>query len=473
MRYLKKLMQDERLMKYFKKRKKTVFFKISLAITGVLVVILSLYTVAQVVSISVLADKQDKITLEKTYNDMKMDSRVIGHFTGDSQFYNYVYNLAKDNEGRSYRIVYQNKIQYVTKFKHWDRVPIPINNTEEIKKYSIKGSNYMVLTGTINILGKNLDIQILQKDRGVDDVLGGYLPIFIFVAILAIVLSIFAGVIISRNIVKRIKKLSKTMNDVKNSKNLNARIKISETGDEFDELNATFNLMMDRVESVFNKQNQFISDASHELRTPLTAIKGHLGLIKRWGKNDKQMLEESLDICLEEIDRLTNMTNSLLMLSREDNKIVNLDEIEFIEPKELIEDLTWQYNILNSKVKFETYIDENFKIKMKKDDLKQLLIIFIDNAIKYNDKEIPIINMSFKKLSDKSIIKICDNGVGISKEDLPKILDRFYKVDKARTSESKSFGIGLSIAKGMIKNYNGQINIESKIGEGTSIEIIL
>ena len=460
-------------MRYFKKRKKSVFFKISLVITGVFLIILALYTTAQVVSISILADKQDKITLERTYADMKMDSKVIGHFTDNSQFYNYVYNLARDNDGRSYRIIYEGKVQYETEFKHWDRIPIKPNNTEQIKKYRIKGSDYMTLTGTINILDRNLEVQILQTDRGIDDVLSGYLSIFIVVAIIGIILSIFAGVIISRNIILRIKKLSKTMNDVKNSKNLNARIKTSETGDEFDELNDTFNLMMDRVEGVFNKQNQFISDASHELRTPLTAIKGHLGVIKRWGKNDKEVLEDSLDICLEEIDRLTNMTNSLLLLSREDNKIIDLDEISFIYVNDLIADLIKQYKVLNLRVKIDSYVECEFKIRIKKDDLKQLLIIFIDNAIKYNDKDIPKVNIRFKIIGNQSIINISDNGIGISKEELPRILDRFYRVDKARTGNSKSFGIGLSIAKSIIKNYNGEIDIRSKLKEGTSIDIKL
>lgn len=460
-------------MKSFIRRKKSVFFKISLVITGVFLVILALYTIAQVISIDVLAQKQDKIVLEKNYSDMKMDSRVIGHFTDTSQFYNYVYNLSKENKGRNYRVSYNGKITYETEFEHWNKIPLEFDGTQEVKNHRIKGSNYMVLSGYMNILNENLEVQIIQKDRGIDDVLAGYFPIFIIVAIIGIILSIFAGVIISKNIVMRIKSLSKAMNDVKNSKNLNERIKISEAGDEFDELNATFNQMMDRVENVFNKQNQFISDASHELRTPLTAIKGHLGLIKRWGKNDQTLVDESLEICLEEIDRLASMTNSLLMLSREDNKLIDLESIEPISPQELIEDLIKSYNVLNSKVKFNLFVDKNLKIRMKKDDLKQLLIIFIDNAIKYNDKEKPQIGISFKNLDNRVFIGICDNGIGISKEDLPKVLDRFYRVDKVRTSTSKSFGIGLSIAKGMVNNYMGKINIESEKGKGTKIEVII
>ncbi|MGL4990980.1 MAG: sensor histidine kinase [Sarcina sp.] len=425
------------------------------------------------ISISVLADKQDKVILEKTYNDMKMDTRVIGHFTNDEEFYNYVYNLAKNNEGRNYRISYNGQVSYETPFKHWDRVPLSFTGEQYIKKYRIKGSNYMVLSGYINIVGKNLEVQIMQKDRGIEDVLSGYFPIFIFVAIAGIILSILAGIIISKNILMRIKKLSKTMSEVKNSRNLKSRIAISEAKDEFDELNENFNSMMDRVENVFNKQNQFISDASHELRTPLTALKGHLSLIKRWGKKDEKMVDESLDICLEEIDRLTNMVNSLLMLSREDNKILNLNDIAAIYPDNIIQDLALHYNILNSKLKFDIFVDDNFIIKMKKDDFKQLLIIFIDNAIKYNDKITPVIEMKFKRKEGRSYIKIIDNGIGISKEDLPKILDRFYRVDKARTGSAKSFGIGLSIAKSIIKNYNGDIKIESEIGQGTTIEIII
>ncbi|MGL4740101.1 MAG: sensor histidine kinase [Sarcina sp.] len=462
-----------KVVRYLNKKRKTVFVKISLIITLAFLIILGLYTIAQVISINVLADKQDKIILDKAYNDMKMDTRVIGHFTNDEEFYNYVYNLAQNNEGRNYRISYDGQIKYETPFKHWDRVPLDFKGEQYIQKYRIKGSNYMVLSSYINIVGENLEVQIMQKDRGIEDVLSGYFPIFIFVAIAGLILSILAGIIISKNILMRIRNLSKTMNQVKNSRNLKSRIAISEASDEFDELNENFNSMMDRVENVFNKQNQFISDASHELRTPLTAIKGHLSLIKRWGKKDQKMVDESLDICLEEIDRLTNMVNSLLMLSREDNKMLNLDDVLAIYPDNIIQDLASHYNVLNSKLKFDILVDENFIIKMRKDDFKQLLIIFIDNAIKYNDKEVPKIEMKFKRKEGKSYIKISDNGVGISKEDLPRILDRFYRADKARTGSAKSFGIGLSIAKSIIKNYNGKINIESEVNIGTKIEIII
>ena len=138
--------------------------------------------------------------------------------------------------------------------------------------------------------------------------------------------------------------------------------------------------------------------------------------------------------------------------------------------KIIIDEVIEQYKILNPDVNYITNIDENIKVKIDPNDLKQLLIIFIDNSIKYNDKNNIEIKINFKKVSNKMQLEVIDNGMGIPKEEINNVMKRFYKVDKSRLHNS-SFGIGLSIANRIVKIYNGEIFISSELGKYTKVTV--
>ena len=123
-------------------------------------------------------------------------------------------------------------------------------------------------------------------------------------------------------------------------------------------------------------------------------------------------------------------------------------------------------------MKFTYNIEDNLKLTMMKEHLKQLFIIFIDNAIKYCDKEEKKIHINIFKDNNNINISVKDNGIGIPKEDIPKITDKFYRVDKSR-KYNNSFGIGLSIAMQIIKLYKGTFHIDSTVGDGTKVSVIL
>ena len=213
-----------------------------------------------------------------------------------------------------------------------------------------------------------------------------------------------------------------------------------------------------------------MANVSHELKTPLTALQGHLNLIKRWGKNDKERLEKSIDICLNEVERLKKIVNDMLLLSKTEKEEVDLSKIDEINPKIIVEEVIEHYNILNPNVKYITSIEDNIKMKIDPNDLKQLLIIFIDNSIKYNNKENIEIEIKLIRLDDKTKLEVKDNGMGIPKDELNNVMKRFYKVDKSRINNN-SFGIGLSIANRIANNYNAKIHIESELDKYTMIRV--
>ena len=193
-------------------------------------------------------------------------------------------------------------------------------------------------------------------------------------------------------------------------------------------------------------------------------------MLKRWGKNDKERLEKSLDTCISEVERLTKIVNDMLTLSREEKVEIDLENINEVEPKIIIDEVIEQYKILNPDVNYTTNIDD-IKVKIDPNDLKQLLIIFIDNSIKYNNKNNIEIRINFKKISNKMQLEVIDNGIGIPSEEINNVMKRFYKVDKSRKHNS-SFGIGLSIASRIVKNYNGEVFISSELDKYTKVTVV-
>ena len=295
------------------------------------------------------------------------------------------------------------------------------------------------------------------------------LPTLAIILILGLILSAIGAMYVSKNFINRLRNLISTMEEVKKN-GLNNRVNISGLNDEVDKVNIVFNSMMDELEDVFDEQSRFVADASHELKTPLTALQGHLSMLKRWGKKDEERLDKSLDTCLKEVNRLKKIVEDMLVLSKVERTCIDLENLDEIDPKLVIDEVTEQYKILNENLNYSINVDENIRIKIDTNDLKQLLVIFIDNAIKYNNKENIEINISFNKENDKLKLSITDNGMGIPQNEIKNVMKRFYKVDKSRVNNN-SFGIGLSIADRIINNYNAKLDIQSIVDEYTTITI--
>ena len=325
------------------------------------------------------------------------------------------------------------------------------------------------LISPINIKNNNYYMYIEKESDLFGDFLESTIPIIIIMLIVGLIISLIAGMYISKQFIKKLNNLSSTMKKIQ-EKGISNRVAIQNPKDDFDKVNLIFNDMMDSVENSFEVQKQFVQDASHELRTPLTILKGHLKMLDRWGKNDPETLDKSLKISLEEVDRLTKLVNDLLELGKLDNKN-NLDEeIIKINLSKVINEVIYDFEIIRKDVVFDFESNEPLYIYMSQKHFKQLLIIFIDNAIKYCDKDEKHIKIRVYKENDIVNISIKDNGIGIEKAEIPKITDKFYRVDKSR-KYNNSFGIGLSIASQIINIYNCKLYIKSEVGVGTEIII--
>jgi len=289
----------------------------------------------------------------------------------------------------------------------------------------------------------------------------------------SLIFSILGGTILAKKILSNVQALTLTMKKIKTN-GLEERVPVNEKNDEFAQLGSLFNELMDSLEDSFLQQKQFVEDASHELRTPLAIIQGHLTLLNRWGKNDAAVLDKSLKSSLKEVERLTNLVQELLELSRAENSLINPVDVEPINVLATVQHVVRNFEVLYSNYGFKIkHSHENLYVNISSRHLEQILIILLDNAVKYSKKEEKEVVIDCSLINEKVSLKVMDKGMGIPKEDIPYILNRFYRVDKARSRKQGGLGLGLAIAKRWVEKYHGTINIESKEGEGTNVTVVL
>ena len=241
------------------------------------------------------------------------------------------------------------------------------------------------------------------------------------------------------------------------------------SNDEIGNLIDAFNQTLERLENLFTSQQRFLADVSHELRTPLTVIKGNADLMRRMKLFD----EESLSSIDEEAGRLTRLVGGLLLLTQADSGKLTLNK-QPVELDTLLLEVFQEMHILaGNKVNLKIADIDQIQFKGDRDRLKQVLLNLVGNAIQYTPQGGDV-RMGLARIGDQARIIVRDTGPGIPSEDLPYIFDRFYRAEKSRTrSSSPGFGLGLSIAKWIVENHGGTINVKSKEGQGTTFAIWL
>lgn len=224
------------------------------------------------------------------------------------------------------------------------------------------------------------------------------------------------------------------------------------------------------IKRLENMRSEFVANVSHELKTPLTSIKGFSETLRY--VDDSETKNKFLDIIDKESERLTNLINDILVLSNIEN-LHKMDH-ECFKPGEVVENVLEivKSQALKKNISIEYKDEFNNKIIGSKDKFHQLALNLIENSIKYsNDGAIVKINLTLE--GEYFIFKVSDNGIGIPKNDIPRIFERFYRVDKARSREVGGTGLGLAITKHIVKNLDGTINVKSELGQGSEFIITI
>ncbi|MDP4086401.1 MAG: HAMP domain-containing histidine kinase [Bacillota bacterium] len=348
--------------------------------------------------------------------------------------------------------------------------PTPVKE-KSIEKITEEENEAIIARYPLNIDKFKGTIEIVRELNSYHKMMDHLFMVMSIFGIAAILFSAMSGLLLASQLLKPIRDLAAAMKEIKEN-GFQERMVGYKEKDELTELSNLFNEMMDEIETSFLQQKQFIEDASHELRTPVSILEGHLSLLNRWGKKNPDILEESLDVSLQEVSKLKNLILNLLELTRAENSSRTMIQ-EIVDVPEILHQLVRNFEIINPGFKFEMVIKQTIKpISMSEQHLQQILTILLDNAIKYSGENNEIM-ITASQNEMETILCVEDHGIGISLEEVSKVFNRFYRVDKARNRERGGTGLGLAIAKSLTEKYKGSISIDSQEGKGTKVLIKL
>lgn len=286
--------------------------------------------------------------------------------------------------------------------------------------------------------------------------------------LIIIMIAASGGYLIIWRALRPIDKITKTAKSISESNNLSQRIKLGKGDDEIYRLADTFDNMLDKIETSFEKEKQFTSDASHELRTPVAVINSECEYILDCASSLSDA-KESVSSIKRQSDKMSKLISELLTISRMDkeNLKINFEDVDISELLNFVCDE--QEEIQNNSITLHRNISADIHAKSDQMLIARMFVNLISNAYTYG-KENGNIWVTLYREDSNVIIKIADDGVGISKEDITKIWDRFYRADKSRTN-GDNMGLGLSMVKWIIKHHNGTISIKSEQDIGTEFVV--
>lgn len=328
----------------------------------------------------------------------------------------------------------------------------------------ILSRNTRVLIGHLQVTNRMAKLVELKKQLRFL-----FLQLIIMEGIVAVGLAYF----ISRLISKPIEEIHDIIASINEENIETKRLIVPKKNDEFAIVSQQFNELLDKISFYISQQKHFVEDVSHELRTPVAIVEGHLKLLNRWGKDDPEVLEESLTASLSEIQRMKTLVQEMLDLSRAPQVREQYKDAT-TEVVATLEQIVTNFKVLYPDFTFIADIDTKKEIisPIYRNHFEQIIIILLDNAVKYSTDRKEII-VSLSPTTEAVEIGIQDFGMGLSEEDKKKVFSRFYRVDKARSRERGGNGLGLSIAKELIEGYNGKISVTSRLNQGSQFKVKL
>lgn len=298
------------------------------------------------------------------------------------------------------------------------------------------------------------------------------------------------GLFLARKSMKPIQKVADAANQIQKGTDLSVRIEYDGPQDEIGRLIGTFNGMLSRTEGFYKEledayaaQRRFVSDASHELRTPLTTIRGNVDLLhKMWSESPsdrpdldeetiRQISAEAVGDISDEAKRMTRLLSDMLSLARADTGQTFERDPVALQP--LIDEVIRRAQFLPRTAEWHSgdlSVLNGVYVKGNRDYLQQMLFIFIENAFKYTPEgEVRLDVLLYK---GQVGIRIADTGIGMSKDEIPHIFERFYRADQSR-GNTEGTGLGLSIAKWIIDVHEGSVEVVTKLGQGSTFIVWL
>jgi signal transduction histidine kinase len=308
----------------------------------------------------------------------------------------------------------------------------------------------------------------LSGDNSVTSTLRNYSIIGV---VIIIVVGAIGGYFLSGRMLKPIDKITSVARRSSYS-NLKERLSYNGPDDEIKRLADTFDNMLNRLDDAVESQKQFVQDASHELRTPIAIALTNIEVLEMKSEATIEDYQELNRILKLSLDRMNNISNSLQLLSEDVNRSqkfvkVNIKEVisevvneAEIEAKRQGIVLHWKPSAIEAAIPGDAF------------QIKQAIFNLVNNAIIYSSTG-GFVDITVNIENQLVIIKVADSGIGIAAEDLPRVFDRFYRVDKSRSRQRGGSGLGLAIVKKIVEEHDGMVSVESIPGQGSTFRIEL
>jgi heavy metal sensor kinase len=286
---------------------------------------------------------------------------------------------------------------------------------------------------------------------------------------IAVAIAVAGGFVLVRRALEPVDGIARKAEQI-TQLNLSDRLPVMRTGDELESLSISLNHMISRLEDAIQTSKRFVADASHELRTPLTVLRGELESLAQ----DAQLrahTRESLGSLLEEVDRLAEIVESLLALSKLDAGDTSSERVKF-DLGELATTTAEQMSLLaeDKNISVTCEVTEQVMVEGDRARMKQVVVNLLDNAIKYTPNGGRVL-LKISRNAREAILDVADNGMGIPAEALPHMFKRFFRVDDSRSREQGGAGLGLSIVKSICNAHGAAVEVTSTPGEGSRFRV--
>jgi heavy metal sensor kinase len=320
--------------------------------------------------------------------------------------------------------------------------------------------------------GAPLVVGVADPQRKFAGVLGSFTAVLVSSMLLVLVAATLGGIWIGRRALAPVSKITDGARAI-GEDNLSARVAVPDSRDELQHLSETLNDMLGRIEGSFTRTRQFTADASHELRAPTTLIYTAAQFALRRERSREELLD-SLQKILRESERTTALIDDLLQLARGDAG-KDGPELMPLDAAPLLRDAAEQARAMGAakRISVDLALDEEILgVRGDEAQLRRLLLILIDNALKYTPAD-GRVSLEARTTDSAVTIVVADTGTGIAAGDLPRVFERFWRADRVRSRDTGGSGLGLAIAKQIAERHGARIDVQSEAGRGTVFTVHL
>ncbi|MGZ7046030.1 MAG: ATP-binding protein [Candidatus Aminicenantales bacterium] len=401
--------------------------------------------------------------------DQQLESDFKAVFQDFSEDPNETPDIEAENSVKTFQIVKSGNLLYQTPAYQKSGLPlVTLIPPAAVRTFrSLSGGWYLLKTGQA---GPGLLLTAAVDEGPLRSTLWTLEVILLLGLLVALALAAFGGFATAGRLLKPVAVITRKAEKI-SAESLSARLPVENPRDEFGRLAGVVNVMLARLEDSFERLRRFTADASHELRTPLTVIRS-VGEVALEENLDMGAYRDRIGSMLEEVDRLTRLVDSLLVLTRADNGHIRLgwketDVVRLV--RRAAEDMRALAEEKDQKLSLT--LEGPGVLRVDEATLRLALVNLIDNAIKYTPRA-GTVTVRSKLRGNDFLIEVTDTGPGIGAEHRDRVFDRFYRVDQDRTGPAGGAGLGLSIARWAVEANGGRIELESREKQGSTFRLV-